>query len=119
MSKEVIMGMQAISSISSSGISATAQALTQRVSSGNKTGGGGGAAKTSSASGSSSSSESSTTYDPMDLNKDGIVSPSERAIYLLSHPEKANNQNNAQTYSSQGTQTDQTTSLSGLINLSA
>jgi hypothetical protein len=112
--------IQAISGISTGNTSATAQALLQKVAGGGKSGGGGGGVgKTQSASGSSSSSETSTSYDKMDLNKDGTVSASEKALYYMMHPEEATESTSSDIYNSQGTQDEYEGGFSGLINLSA
>jgi len=111
------MEIQAISGLSSMSSSAPAQAVSQKVSSGGKSGGGGGgAAKTQS---SSSSSTDSTTYDKMDLNKDGTVSASEKALYLMMNPQEAENENSITNYTSHGTQDEYAGGFSGFLNLFA
>jgi hypothetical protein len=113
--------IQAIDAISTGNTSATAQVLAQKVAGGGKSGGGGGggAGKAQSASGSSSSSETSTTYDKMDLNKDGTVSASEKALYLMMHPDEAEDTTSNSNYNNQGTQDEYEGGFSGILNLSA
>jgi hypothetical protein len=116
------MNIQAISNLSSTGSSTTALALSSKVSSDNptaKAGSGGGGGKTQSTSGSSSTSKTSTTYDKMDLNKDGTVSASEKALYLMMHPDEVETEENIQSYTSQGKQDEFAGGFSGIINLSA
>lgn len=113
------MTIQAINSISSTSSSATALALANKVSSGTKTGktgGGGGGGKVQS---SSSSSDDSSTYDKMDLNKDGTVSASEKALYTMMHPNEAETENSTQNYTNQGKQDEYAGGFSGVLNLSA
>jgi hypothetical protein len=115
-----MMPIEAINAVSTGSTSATAQALAQKVSGGGKTGGGGGGAgKTQSSSSSSSSSETSTTYDKMDLNKDGTVSASEKALYLMMHPDEAEDTTNSTNYNNQGTKDEYEGGFSGILNLSA
>jgi hypothetical protein len=115
-----MVAIQSVSGINLNNASATAQALTQKVASGGKSGGGGGGAgKTQSSSGSSSSSKTSTTYDKMDLNKDGTVSASEKTLYLMLHPNEAENSDSSSTYNNQGSQDEYAGGFSGIINLSA
>jgi hypothetical protein len=112
--------IQSVSGLNLNSTSATAQALSQKVASGGKSGGGGGGAgKTQSSSSSSSSSETSTTYDKMDLNKDGTVSASEKTLYLMQHPDEADNSDSSSTYNYQGTQDEYAGGFSGIINFSA
>lgn len=112
------MNIQSISSLMNAGSSATMQAVTQKVAGGGKSAGGGGGAGIAQSSSSSSSSDTSTTYDKMDLNKDGTVTAAERMQYLMTHPEEAF-QNSTNSYNNQGNQSENTGGISGLINLTA
>jgi hypothetical protein len=119
---EVYMDIKTISDVSSASSSATVLALSNKISSSGKTGKGGGGGeggKVQSSSSSSSSAESSTVYDKMDLNKDGKVSASEKALYLMMHPDEAETENSSQGYTSQGKQDEFAGGFSGIINLSA
>jgi hypothetical protein len=112
--------IQAISGISTSGVSASAQALTQKVAGSGKSGGGGGgggAGKTQSST--SSSTTSSTSYDKMDLNKDGTVTASEKAMYYMMHPNEADESESTNNYNNQGTKDEYEGGFSGILNLSA
>ncbi len=97
------MNVQAISGVSSTRSSTIMLALSNKTTSGtNSGGGGGGAGKTQSATSSSSSSDDTTTYDKMDLNKDGTVSASEKALYLMMHPDEVEEDNTIQSYTNRG-----------------
>lgn len=112
------MNIQAISKVGSSGLSSSISGMTgMSAGSAQKTGGGAGASKTQSSS--SSSSDTSSSYDKMDLNKDGIVTASEKALYYLMHPDEAAQESNTSTYNSQGTSSSSTSGISSLLNLSA
>jgi hypothetical protein len=112
------MNIQAINSISSySSVFAATQKTSSSSSTGKASGSGGGQVQSSS--GSSSSSDDSTTYDKMDLNKDGTVTAAEKALYLMLHPDEAEEKDSIQSYTSQGKQDEYSGGFSGLINLSA
>lgn len=110
------MNIQAISSVSSFSSAFAASQKTTSSSSTSKTGGGG---QVQSSSGSSSSSDDSTTYDKMDLNKDGTVTAAEKALYLMLHPDEVQEKDSIQSYTNQGKQDEYSGGLSGLINLIA
>lgn len=110
------MAIQAISRIAATGSSQVAM-NSQPVSAGKSSGGGGGAAPTGSSS--ASSSDTTESYNKMDLNKDGTVTASERALYLKMHPADMELEDYVQNYGSQGKPVDSTAGTTSLLNLSA
>ncbi|NMB55880.1 MAG: hypothetical protein GYA15_14390 [Leptolinea sp.] len=110
------MAIQAISRIASTGSSQFAM-NSQPVSAGKSAEGGGSAA--SSGASNTSSTDSTDSYDKMDLNKDGTVTASERALYLKMHPNEMELEDYTQNYSSQGQITEMTGGSTSLLDLAA